>query len=436
MARDAGRQAAPASRRRLAWFVAGVLVLLLALAAVLLLQADRVARFALDQAENALGLEITASGAAEYRIRGTPTLVVRDVVARLPGAAVPVLTADRVLLSLPWSTLRARLQELDFTRIELDAPVLHLGALQDWLATRPPGDGRVPTLREGIAVEDGTLVATGWRIEDVDLTVPSLHADHPVRAHATGRYAGGETAIPFDLHGVLERPAPGHAIGVAGTATIVREAWRMPARLRMGGTWQADDTGWGIARMRLGATATYEAEDTRARFALGLVGPLRQSGDRTSLAPMRIAVRPLGALDSNPIPPLDASGALVVSGSLDLRLDGTVAHWPGAWPALPAPLDDPAVPTGFELRYAGDFALDDVAALSLSRAGADADVRLRLPDITAWLDASTTGSPLPPLDGTASVPRLEVAGATLHGVRVTLDDPTIGEADASTGSDD
>ena len=436
MAPEAGRQAAPVSRRRLAWVVAGVLVLLLAMAAVLLLQADRVARFALGQAGDALGLEITASGAAEYRIRGTPTLVVRDMVARVPGATVPVLTADRVLLSLPWSTLRARLQELDFTRVELDAPVLHLGALQDWLATRPPGDGRVPTLREGIVVEDGTLVATGWRIEDVDLAVPSLHADRPVRAHATGRYATGETAIPFDLHAVLERPAPGHAIGVAGTATVVREGWRMPARLRMGGTWQAEGAGWGIARMKLGAIATYEADDTRAPFALGLVGALRQADARTSLAPMRVAVRPMGARDSNPIPPLDAAGALVVSEGLDLRLDGTVARWPEAWPALPAPLDDTAVPTGFELRYAGDFALDDVAALSLSRAGANADVRLRLPDITAWLDVSQRGSPLPPLDGTASVPRLEIAGATLHGVRVTLDDPTIDEAEAPADGDD
>ena len=92
-----------ASRRGLAWSIAGILLLLLVMAMVLLLQADRVARFALDQAGDALGLEINATGAAEYRIRGTPTLVVRDVVARLPGAAVPVLTADRVLLSMPWS---------------------------------------------------------------------------------------------------------------------------------------------------------------------------------------------------------------------------------------------------------------------------------------------------------------------------------------------
>lgn len=434
MAREASKASAPASRRWIAWVAAGVVVVALVVAITLLLQADRVARFALDQAGDALGLEITSSGAAEYRIRGTPTLVVRDVVARLPGTQVTVLTADRVLLSMPWSTLRGRLQELDFTRIELDAPVLHLSALQDWLATRPPGDGRVPTLREGIVVVDGTLVAEGWRIEAIDLSLPSLHADHPVRAHATGRYVAGETRIPFDLHGVLERPAPGHAIGVAGAATVVREGWRMPARLRMGGTWQSDDEGWGIARMTLGATPTYESDDTQARFAFGLLAPLRIADGRTSLAPMHVAVRPMGD-DTNPIPTMDAAGSLVLAEALDLQLEGTLPRWPDTWPALPAPLDDATAPTRFDLDYVGDIAFDEIAELAVTREGARADARLRLPDITAWLDAPKTGSPLPPLDATASVPRLEIAGATLHGVEITLDDPAVPDT-AGTGSDD
>lgn len=434
MGREAGSASAPASRRRIAWIAAGVLVVALVVAAALLLQADRVVRFALDQAGDALGLDITSSGAAEYRVRGTPTLVVRDVVARLPGTQVTVLAADRLLLSLPWSTLRGRLQELDFTRIELDAPVLHVPALQEWLATRPPGDGRVPTLREGIVVVDGTVVADGWRIEAVDLSLPALHADRPVRAHATGRYVADSTRIPFDLHGVLERPSPGHAIGVAGIATLVRDGWRMPARLRMGGTWQADDAGWGIARMMLGATAVYESDGTRAPFALGLLAPLRISDGRTSLAPMHLAVRPMGS-DTNPVPTMDATGSLVLADALDLQLEGTMPSWPEAWPALPAPLDDAAAPTGFDLHYVGDIALDDVAQLAVTRDGARADARLRLPDVTAWLDASATGSPLPPLDATASVPRLEIAGATLHGVEITLDDPAIGDT-ARRGSDD
>src|SRR5690606_30776393 len=147
------------TRRRVAWILAAAGLGLLLLAAFLLSRPDRVARFALAPPAQALGLEITSSGASEYRLGGTPTAGVRAVVARLPGTATPVLAAARVLLSMPWSTLRARLADLDFTRIELDAPVLHLAAFQAWLASRPPGDGRVPTLREGIAVVDGTILA-------------------------------------------------------------------------------------------------------------------------------------------------------------------------------------------------------------------------------------------------------------------------------------
>ena len=409
----AGEAEAPRARgtgRRIAWIIAATLLLALVAALVLLLQAGRVADFALDRAGDALGLEITAEGAAEYRLRGTPTLVVRDLRARMPGAAVPVLTADRLLLSLPWSTLRGRLRDLHFTRVELDAPVLRLEALQAWLATRPPGDGRVPTLREGLAVVDGTVLAEGWRVEEIDLAMPLLHPDRPVRAHATGRYVAGATALPFDLHVAMQRPAPGSALGIAGTATLVREAWRIPARVRLHGTWQAGDT--------------------QAPFALGLAAPLRHSAGRTTLAPLHVAVRPVDSNEANPIPRLEAAGSLALADALDLRLAGTLARWPAALPALPPPLDDPAAPTGFDLRYVGDVALDDVAELTATRGNARADARLRLPAITGWLDAPPGGTPLPPLDATASIPRLEVAGATLHGVELTLDDPAIGETSA------
>jgi len=411
------------TRRRVAWILAAAVLGLLLLAAFLLSRPDRVARFALAQAGQALGLEITSSGASEYRIRGTPTLVVRDVVARLPGTATPVLAADRVLLSMPWSTLRARLADLDFTRIELDAPVLHLAAFQAWLASRPPGDGRVPTLREGIAVVDGTILADGWRVDGVELEVPLLHAQRPLEAHATGRYTTDGTRLPFDLHAVLQRPAPGHAIGIAGVATVERDTWRLPARVRLGGTWETDDEGWGVARMKLGANTAYVTDDTHMPFALGLSGPLRFVGGRSSIAPLHAHVIPLGDPDDNMVPPLDARGALAVDELLELELGGTLARWPAAWPSLPAPLDDASAGTEFDLAYAGSASLQDVARLSLRRGDARADSRLQLQRVTDWIATMDSGSPLPPIDATASIPRLEIAGAVLHGVELTLEDP-------------
>ena len=100
-----GERAQGSSRRTARIVLAAALVLLVLLLALrFALQPERATRFLLTRVGNTLGLEITASGASEYHLRGTPTLVIRDVVAREPGAAVPLLTADRILLSLPWST--------------------------------------------------------------------------------------------------------------------------------------------------------------------------------------------------------------------------------------------------------------------------------------------------------------------------------------------
>ena len=105
-----------------------------------LMKPQHMAPAILDLAGKSLGLEITATGVGEYRLRGTPQLVVRDVTAREAGADTAVLHADRLLISVPWSTLRARGSDLTATRVELDAPVLDVPAFQRWQATRPPSD--------------------------------------------------------------------------------------------------------------------------------------------------------------------------------------------------------------------------------------------------------------------------------------------------------
>jgi len=431
-------------RRRLwvALLVAAVAIVLLALVLRALLQPERVTELALRQVGNALGLEITAAGIGEYRLRGTPTLVVRDMVARAPGVATPVLTADRVLLSLPWSTLRARVSELDLARIELDAPVLDLDALQAWRATRPPAETRIPTLRKGLQVTDGTLVAQGWRIERFHLALPWLHAQREVRGSAQGRYRDGDTTVPFDVRLALERPATDSALGLAGNVVVQRPGWRIPAYMKVSGILQlggrqAGAGGWGIARMKLAANARYENDTTRAPFAFGLAAALRQAGGRLSLAPAGVALRVPATDADNPIPGLDAHGALALEQALELRLEGTLAGWPLAWPALPPPLGQSDAPLPFALHYVGDASLADAVDLHLQRDGSRFDGRLRLPDVTAWLDEEGRLSPLPPLDGRATVPRMEVVGATLEGVEITLDDPDLGApAAGNTDGDD
>ena len=45
-------------------------------------------------------------------------------------------------------------------RVELDAPILDVPALQAWLATRPPSETRIPTLTHGGLAALGLLLAT------------------------------------------------------------------------------------------------------------------------------------------------------------------------------------------------------------------------------------------------------------------------------------
>jgi len=50
------------------------------------------------------------------------------------------------------------------------------------------------------------------------------------------------------------------------------------------------------------------------------------------------------------------------------------------------------------------------------------DGRFRLPRMLAWLDAPPRATPLPPLDGHVSTPRLVIPGATLEGVEIEVRD--------------
>ena len=118
---------------------------------------------------------------------------------------------------------------------------------------------------------------------------------------------------------------------------------------------------------------------------------------------------------------------LALGRRLVLRLDGAIARWPQAWPALPSPLDAATAPMPFALDYTGMPDLGDAAALSLRRDAAVLDARFRLADVQAWL-AAGEANPLPPLDARLHAPLLELDGARLEGVEATLSAPEGGDA--------
>lgn len=408
------------SRGALAWGICAALLALLTAALLWVAQPTRVAGLVLGQAGAALNLEITASGVSEYRLRGTPMLVVRGLVAREPGAPAAVLRAERVYLSLPWSTLRARGADLTVQRVELDAPRLDLAALQRWREGRPPSEEpvRIPTLTDGLHITDGEVLGDGWSIDRVTVELPSLHPQRPVAARVGGRFRNGDTSVPFDLQVALSGIAMDAGVGASGIASVVTPEWRMPMHLTFSGRLHEGGDGIGLDRFVLGADARHLGAGAPLRFAFGIAGPVRYSGDgRLLVAPLGMAVRGEGL-----VPDLDARGHFGWDSAIGLRLDGALARWPQTWPALPPPLADLRGPVPFVLDYAGPVDLSGSTALQLRRDATRFDARFRLPRVLEWLDGIATGTPLPPIDGSLETPALEIAGATLQGISVEFDD--------------
>jgi hypothetical protein len=68
--------------------------------------------------------------------------------------------------------------------------------------------------------------------------------------------------------------------------------------------------------------------------------------------------------------------------------------------------------------------------LRIDRDATHFDGGFRAPEVVSWIDADDAGSPLPPLDGRVTTPSIDLAGAQLQGVEVTLDDPGLERAPA------
>lgn len=416
--------AAPAPRRARRWIALAIALAVLAFAAWWASRPSQVSTLIVNRAGAALGLEITASGVSEYQLRGTPMLVLRDVVAREPGAP-PLLTADRVHVALPWATLRARGRDLTARRIELDAPVLNVDALQRWLAKRPPGERRAPTLTDGLRVRDGRIEAKGWRLAALDLDVPSLYPDRPARARLRARYVDAPVAVPLDLALAVARPGAllaGERVGFAarGRATLERPPQRVPASVTVSGPLSLVGTTLSIAPAHLGLSGTYLSDNTRLPFAFGAHGPLRFADASLALGPARMALR-----GDDRLPDASGYGSIGLGGGLRVDVEGTLPAWPDTWPALPAPIGQSRSPLPFALGYAGPMDIGAPIALRLQRDATTFDARFRLPVVQQWLDQPPGGTPLPPLQGRLTTPTLEIAGARLEGVEVDFEDESV-----------
>ncbi|MEO8366171.1 MAG: hypothetical protein ABI538_08190 [Pseudoxanthomonas sp.] len=406
-------------RRKIALLVVVAVVLAGAVALRWLLNPGYLVPAVLDLAGKSLGLEITASGIGEYRLRGTPQLIARNVTVREPGAKATVLTAERVFISVPWSTLRARGRELVANRLELDAPVLDVAALQAWQSRRPPSDTPIPTLANGVGINRGRVTGDGWKIYNLDAELQSLAPGKPLQAHLRGRYAGAGISAPIDVYAALTKPASGAGVGVVGQVALETAKWRLPSQVEFSARLGMEN-GFSLQRAVLATQSHYVSGDTSLPFAMGIAGPLQFENGRLSLQPAGLALRGQQTMST-----LDATGGFSLDRSMHIGLDGSLAGWPSAWPALPPPLGQSTSPLPFALAYEGPSNLSGIAALKLQRDDTVFDARFHLFEVLDWVDASAQGSPLPPIAGTLNTPKLEISGATLEGVELQMEDPSI-----------
>ena len=426
MSAAAPAPATPAPRRQ-RWLRAllGVLLLAiaLALAVQILLPPERALRLLLARMEPTLGLRIDFEGDVEYRLRGTPQLVGRNVSVIAPGGdGTPMLAAERVLLSLPWSTIRSRGAQLDLTRVELDAPQLHLPALLRWLDDRPPGDGKVPTISDGVHIRNGRLDGGGWQVDALTLELPALHARRAIDARVSGTVHVDTLQAPFDLRVRADRAVDARALSAAGDLAVVHAAGRLDSIVRLDATRSAADlAGFVLTPLRLAMDARWEPEGDAdpLPFVLGLHGDLRFGGDGDALrlAPAGLVLRGAGV-----VPEVVAGGRIALGERIDIALDGRLERWPEAWPALPPPLAGDAAPLPFALRYAGPPDVSAPVSLRLEHAGARFAGQARIAAMLAWLDAPAGGTPLPPLQGRLAADRMELGGAVLEGLEIEFHD--------------
>ena len=375
---------ADAPRKRRWPFYLAALAVLLVLAGVWIdrqLEPVRLTATVLSRAGAALGLEFSIGGTPEYALRPEPRLVLPKLTVRQPGAAAPLLRADVAEISLPWDTLWGG-ETVVITRVALQRPELNLAALAHWQATRPDAPFELPTLTNGLQVQNGSVLGEGWRIDALRLALPELRGGRMARIAAAGVLTQAATTLDFDISAEL---------ATAGLAS------------------NYDIDGKGQLR----------SEDLDVPWALASQGRFDASGESVQLE-----ISALTLASESPVPTLDATGKATLGTVILVDLKGTIARWPEGWPTLPAPLSASTSPLAYTMAYQGPGNFSAPIALVVLRDETRFDARFVTKDVLAWIDAAAGSAPLPPLAGTLATPRLEISGATLEGVSIQIEEDT------------
>lgn len=410
-------EAAPPRRRR--WpRILGVIAVLVVVAGIVVdrqLEPTRLATTVLSRLGPTLGLELTFDGEPEYSLRPEPRLVLPGFKARQPGAAVPLLTAERAEVSLPWDTITGG-DALVITRVELAKPVLNLAALAAWQATRPDTPFELPTLTKGLEVDGGTVLGDGWELSALDVALPELRSGGKLDADLSGRFTRGTTSADFTA--VLAMASAGRVSPIELHLELPESSGslnRLPLAMDVTGDLDASGDIVRLSGGRIDADGQVSVDGEKVPWRLVSRIDARSGGGTTT------ATLVDSVFDSRPpLPDLAFAGRVELADTLRVGLGGAIPRWPEGWPTLPPPLSR-SRPMAFSLSYDGATDISDPLRLRLARDATRLDTRLVLPELLAWMDRDGA-SPLPPLDGTLDTPELVVGAFTLQGVHVEFDD--------------
>ncbi|MEO8673548.1 MAG: AsmA family protein [Tahibacter sp.] len=139
------------------FFTLAVLILFGIIAAVVVFhyaQPQQIARLLVEFSADRLHLELRFAGEPRYTFWPQLSLNLDEPSMHLHGQPQAMLSAHRLRIELPWSSLRNSRLQVD--AVELDRPNLDLDLTKDWLAISP-SDATLPDVHARLRVGAGVL---------------------------------------------------------------------------------------------------------------------------------------------------------------------------------------------------------------------------------------------------------------------------------------
>lgn len=341
------------------------------------LEPTRLTNTVLGKIGKELNLKFEFKGIPSYAMKPEPRLVLPNFKVINPANNKVFLSATRVEISLPWSTILGDTPHI--TRIEADDPVLDFPGLRTWQATRPATPFEVPTFTSGLKINNGKLIDAGYSITKINASLPHLENQEPITATVSGIFQQDKTKTSISFNGPLN-----------------------------------------IAKAGLNSEFTLESKGELNLGEKPLPYQIKTAGNFASLEKsFDINSKTLSWISESPLPNLQASLNLSIGDNLKLSSTGIIAQWPKDWPVLPAPLNKQTKNIPYQFNYSGKADFSDAISLKLSIEQSQLSSTLKIAEVQQWVE-NAEGSPLPPLQGQFDTPIIQMDGVSLEGVSIEI----------------